>query len=500
MKQLIDKYNEAITDIYKSQSLSSLGANNFTYKNINVLTCPSNPNYQEKKFNHLINLWDLINCSNDLMYFTSQLFLHHSLINNPLEEFTKFGNDEVLSLYHQNLYDRRYSIFITCCFEKCYNYWDRIGDRIASFFPELLKIHQVDFARIIDRLESSGIDNENFQWLLNFKNNEYQQLNNHRKNLVHYSQYEANFRYEHAMSSTNTESLKRLWKEKSEFPEYFKSHLGFAVEGYYQMYKFLESLKQKKTKRRIKDSTITRVQPSFDFIGNDVKRLNKFFHLFGEKTPIIKHGVIHEIRYGKSEKTIPPSKSLLKWMLQNLEELKPLKIQDVTKEKSETQLKRELLFAGDKNALNEALNLISAENPLPNTAWYIFEGYTHPDIYIETDDSIFIGEAKRTESDITTKTTWLNQRDQFIRHIDSLLEQPKKIYSFYLLDKDEYQKGVYPERMKLYQNFEYFKSNLRHRNEAEIKRAMESFIGFIFWDDIAECFEINFPDTINDII
>lgn len=241
-RKIIDEYNKAIREVYRSKSLVSLESNDFTYKDINILTCPENPNYQEIKFNRVINLWDLINCCNDLMYFTAQLFLHQNLINNPLKEFIVSGNEEVLSLYYQNIYDRRYSIFITCCFEKCYNYWDRIGDRIASFFPDLLKIHQVDFARIIDRIESSGIENENFLWLLNFKNNEYQELNNHRKNLVHYSQYEANFRFEHAMSSSNIESLKRLWKEKSEFPEYFKSHLGFAVEGYYQMYKFLEFL------------------------------------------------------------------------------------------------------------------------------------------------------------------------------------------------------------------------------------------------------------------
>jgi len=246
IKKIIYDYNNAISDIYRSESLSSLESNNFTYKDINILTCPQNPNYQEKKFNHFINQWDLINCCNDLMYFTSQLFLHQNLINNPFEEFTEFGNGKVLSLYHQNLYDHRYSIFVTCCFEKCYNYWDRIGDRLASFYPKLLKIHQVDFSRIIDGINSLGVENENFRWLLNFKNNEYQQLNNHRKNLVHYCQYEANYRYEHVMHCADIEYLKPLWKEKSEFPEYFKNHLELAVEGYYHMYKFLESLNQEK--------------------------------------------------------------------------------------------------------------------------------------------------------------------------------------------------------------------------------------------------------------
>ncbi len=247
-----------------------------------------------------------------------------------------------------------------------------------------------------------------------------------------------------------------------------------------------------------KDSTFTRVKPVFDFIGNDSEKLNKFFRLFGDQAPVIEQDLVKEIRYGKNEKLLAPSKSLLIWMLQHLGDLNPV-VNFGVDLGSDTYLKREMLFAGDEKILNEAIDLISSKNQIPKREWYIFEGYTHPDIYIETDDSIFVGEAKRTESDITTKTKWLNPRDQFIRHIDSLLDQPKKIYSFYLLDKDEYLKGVYPDRMKLYLNSDYIKSNLKHRNEADIERAIESFIGFIFWNDIAECFDIKFPDTIEDL-
>lgn len=246
IKQVIEDYNNAISDVYRTRNLSSLESNNYTYKDINTLTCPQNSDYKEEKFNHFTNLWDLINCCNDLMYFTAQLFLYQNLINNPLTEISDLGNNEVLSLYHQNIYDHRYSIFVTCCFEKCYNYWDRIGDRLASFYPELLKIRQIDFSRIIDGINSLGIENENFLWLLNFKNNDFQQLNSYRKDLVHYCQYEANFRFKHTINCTDIEYLKQLWKEKSEFPDYFKSQLELAVEGYYHMYKFLESLQQAK--------------------------------------------------------------------------------------------------------------------------------------------------------------------------------------------------------------------------------------------------------------
>ena len=73
----------------------------------------------------------------------------------------------------------------------------------------------------------------------------------------------------------------------------------------------------------IRNSTLTRVKPLFDFIGNDVEKLNKFFSLFDIQIPQIKQtSLIPPIRYGTNEKLIPPSKSLLIWMLQNLEELR----------------------------------------------------------------------------------------------------------------------------------------------------------------------------------
>lgn len=246
----------------------------------------------------------------------------------------------------------------------------------------------------------------------------------------------------------------------------------------------------------IKDSSLTRVKPLFDFIDSDVVKLNQFFGFFKSNIFQVEKNSIIEIRYGYNEKKIPPSRSLLIWMLQNLKELNKVNNFDVDNVDSETYQKRKALFAGDKKIVDDAIRIIKTESKLPDKAWYIFEGKTHPDIFIETIDSIFIGEAKRTEKDITTTTKWLNKRDQLIRHVDSVLDQSKQVYSFYILDKSEYLNGRYKERMKLYSKKEYYKENLRHRDDSAIEKAMNSFIGFIFWEDIAEYFKIKFPDKI----
>ena len=184
-------------------------------------------------------------------------------------------------------------------------------------------------------------------------------------------------------------------------------------------------------------------------------------------------------------------------MLQNLNDLNKVDNFGADSVDSETYKRRKLLFSGDTKTIDEAIKIIQTKPKLPEKDWYIFEGNTFPDIFIETTDSIFVGEAKRTEKDITTKTKWLSKRDQLIRHSDSLLDRPKKIYSFYILEKEEYLKGFYKKSMELYSNKDYFNLNLKHRDFLIIERAFNSFIGFIFWDDIADCFNISFPDKIN---
>lgn len=243
-KSIIDNYNEELFAIYKQHELISLEDNNFTYKNINVMDCPKNSDYREPKFRPLINLWDIINCTKDLKFFVGQMYLHRPYINNPTVELDVIKEDQLFSVYFQNLYDRRYCSFVTCCYEKSYNFWDRIGDLLASFFPELLKINLVNFSKIVDELEKQKIEDEHFDWILNFKKNEYKILNDCRKNLVHYHQYESKYRFDHSMNNTDLDIMYKLWNEKSSFPEYFKEHLHLAADGYYNVFKFLRKVKE----------------------------------------------------------------------------------------------------------------------------------------------------------------------------------------------------------------------------------------------------------------
>lgn len=241
-KNNIDNYRDETFQIYEEHELLCLSDNKFQHDGVNAMDCPHNRNYNEPKFIPLVNLLDIIKCSEDLKYFTGQLYLFHEYINNPLIEVLP-NTTPLFSTYYQNFYDRRYSMFITCCFEKAYNFWDRIGDRLASFFPDLLPIHQVDFTRIIDAIaEKQELESDNFDWLHAFRSNEYKELNGFRKEVVHYYNYESTYKYNHNMNPTNFEKLQEFWEEKTNFPEYFKLQLNSAIKGHIRMINFTSEL------------------------------------------------------------------------------------------------------------------------------------------------------------------------------------------------------------------------------------------------------------------
>ena len=75
-------------------------------------------------------------------------------------------------------------------------------------------------------------------------------------------------------------------------------------------------------------------------------------------------------------------------------------------------------------------------------AWFVFEGFTNPDIFIEGEDFVIVCEGKWTEPHITTVTTHLSgageYRNQMIRHIQGALnytsDTGKRVYAFYIVD------------------------------------------------------------------
>lgn len=202
------------------------------------------------------------------------------------------------------------------------------------------------------------------------------------------------------------------------------------------------------------NSSKTRVAPAFSKI---MKNPGPFFALLNHECNIdcCSSTKIQTIMFaGKSpkepcEKQLPPCPDYLKELLKNFSQNANLsKLKGKT---DETSLQR--LALANKNThvqeLNKALEFIDKlDFRKSSSAWYVLEGSTKPDVFIETDAFILVIEGKRTEHGPEIGTKWDPKRHQMIRHIEGALQyaslnsenNPKPVYAIYIVEESSFNK------------------------------------------------------------
>jgi hypothetical protein len=237
MKELIESYEKEVIEIYKRENLVALRDNEYKYEGVElheIFSIPNNSTLSIPNFNKIKNFWDIINCNSDLRHFTALLYFYRPFINDPNNDKINTDNFPVYS-YFQNLPDRRFSQFASVCFEKLYNYCDRIGDLLAHYYPSKFPdVKRIYFPNVIDKLkDDSDLNNEKyFNDLLTYREVVYQEINKRRKEIVHYYQFETNYRFDFNLNASNEEEIKKLWEFKNGLPEYFGKHLKLSNELY----------------------------------------------------------------------------------------------------------------------------------------------------------------------------------------------------------------------------------------------------------------------------
>jgi len=265
----------------------------------------------------------------------------------------------------------------------------------------------------------------------------------------------------------------------------------------------------KNDKRRQYDSSKTRVKPLMDWIceSETIKRLQRFLDMLGIKEDI-KYHENSEICYGgekKKEKSLLPPMEHLYWLVENGDKLS---IKALNACSEETKKKRLEIASKCKNTITEAKNQINnwfEDGAKSYGKWFLFESASRPDIYIETDSHIIVIEAKRTEKSVTKGTTWLETRDQMIRHINCTYEanksngKNKKILAYYIVNK-EFVNGNNAKILceDLY-DIEYYRKSIPYLkdNESALNEIMNCYQKYIIWEDVMACFnKVDFPDKI----
>lgn len=118
--------------------------------------------------------------------------------------------------------------------------------------------------------------------------------------------------------------------------------------------------------------------------------------------------------------------------------------------------------------------------------WFIFEGNTCPDLFIEGEDYVLLCEGKWTEAHITTETTHLKTRrgeyrNQMVRHIQGALNYTdKKIIAFYIVDEncgyiEDLTKAAFDAQIKM---------ETIELSNGDAAKISSSYYGYTTWQDL----------------
>jgi hypothetical protein len=190
----------------------------------------------------------------------------------------------------------------------------------------------------------------------------------------------------------------------------------------------------------------------------------------------------------------PPG--LLRWLLEHAEEPRDASAWGRTPEVKEN---RRRVVDRDADTLAQALRSLEEGRPSPR-AWYVLEGPSQPDVYLDSDDVVIVVEGKRTETAPTTSTAWMNVRHQMLRHLDAAweLRAGRRIYGMYIVEAGT--SGAFEPPFTWHAavestiSDEVLRGSLPHRTPDERSQIASALLGVTTWQ--AVCSEFHIPDDV----
>jgi hypothetical protein len=166
--------------------------------------------------------------------------------------------------------------------------------------------------------------------------------------------------------------------------------------------------------------------------------------------------------------------------------------------------KRGLLADRDNEVVAEARRALGERaTTATDRAWYVFEGPTSIDAYLETDDLLVLIEGKRTESGPTTTTTWMPVRHQILRNIDAVWDTrgERAVVAFFVVDGDPVT-GLVSEAWQGFSRATVSESALRgslpHRDSTARREIADCYFGVTTWQAVCRELDVRvrLPDCV----
>ena len=250
------------------------------------------------------------------------------------------------------------------------------------------------------------------------------------------------------------------------------------------------------------NSSKTRVAPMFDrLIASDPTGRSWLPTLlalpaggapFAEPTSCDLGIVSHWWEGNPAERAMAPPLSLLRWLVDHV--VAPEDSSAVWNTSAETCLKRRGLVDRDPGTIREALDALQTQPT--NRAWYVLEGKSYPDVYLETQDTIVVIEGKRTEGKPTRATSWMPGRHQMWRHIDCAWEGRghKRLCGLMIVETDAEATAFATETMR----GEVIDSSLPHRSSRDRDAIVNCFLGTTTWKTVCDHCSIPWEEIVAD--
>jgi hypothetical protein len=253
------------------------------------------------------------------------------------------------------------------------------------------------------------------------------------------------------------------------------------------------------------NSTGTRVAPIFDELlaRESPAWLKTLVALVSPGHAIFKDSELLDWRWGDDEIGLTAPRSLLQELALHPTQLmvRPADGRYGT-DSPATRAKRMALFSGDESARSEASRLLGRLR-VPSRGWCVFEGETRPDVFIETEEVVIVGEGKRKERTITTSTTWMPVRHQMLRHLDGALELAKgrQLVGLFIVEGRDQEPSAVPQEWvsgcARTVDPDVVAKSLPHRTPEERATIVKAYAGVTTWQAIVAEFDLP-PELLAD--
>ena len=246
-KKLLKDFNDKVIDTCKEEKLIGFDDHDLKIDGKGLssifteITRKQRTNAFPKPFHDLNTLDDLTRVTQDVRFLLGQLILYKPYITDYLAGKTNW-NGKVFFKYFPSLFDKRYFMNSGLIISLLYNYWDKIGDLLDNCFGVIAAGRNVYFGSVIRSFPNQYHTSNNYIWLRDFKDNEFQDLLDKRNEIVHYSALESKY-FEQYQDNYNKEAeIQKLQEEKEKIVEYLINHNKLMFTGFEKTIKLIDEI------------------------------------------------------------------------------------------------------------------------------------------------------------------------------------------------------------------------------------------------------------------